>query len=191
MQDGDAVIVSMFTESDETTRKWWPAEFRLVYRATFGLSLSLELVLANTGTTLLTFEEALHTYHRVGRVEKVRLRGLDTVRYLDKTDSNREKVQNGDIVVASETDRVYMGTRNEVEIEDPLLHRRTNVTKENSLTTVVWNPWLQKARALSDFGDDEWAQMICIETSNVSSFAVDLGPGQQHMMRAIVRVVDL
>lgn len=189
-QDGDAVRVSMFTGSDETTRRWWPAEFRLVYRATFGLCLSLELVLTNTGTTLLTFEEALHTYHRVGRVEKVRLRGLDTVRYLDKTDSNREQTQHGDIVVASETDRVYMGTRHEIELEDPLLHRRTHVTKENSLTTVVWNPWVQKARALSDFGDDEWTQMICIETSNVSNFAVDLGPSQQHMMRAIVRVVD-
>jgi len=191
VQDGDAVIVSMFTESDETTRKWWPAEFRLVYRATFGLSLSLELVLTNTGTTPLTFEEALHTYHRVGRVEKVRLQGLDTVRYLDKTDSNREKTQRGDIVVASETDRVYMGTRHEIELEDPSLHRRTQVTKENSLTTVVWNPWVQKARTLSDFGDDEWTQMICIETSNVSNFAVDLGPGQQHKMRATVRVADL
>jgi glucose-6-phosphate 1-epimerase len=190
MQAGDAVAVSMFTESDETTRSWWPAEFRLVHRVTFGLDLSLELVLTNTGTTRLSFEEALHTYHRVGHIEKVRLRGLDTVRYLDKTDSNREKAQRGDIVIASETDRIYVGTRGELELEDPVLHRRTHLTKENSLTTVVWNPWVQKARALSDFRDDEWSQMICIETSNVSNFAVDLGPGQQHKMRAIVRVVD-
>jgi glucose-6-phosphate 1-epimerase len=180
----------MFTGSDDTTGRWWPAEFRLVYRATFGLCPSLELVLTNTGTAWLTFEEALHTYHRVGHVEKLRLRGLDTVRYLDKTDSNREKTQHGDIVVASETDRVYKGTRHEIELEDPLLHRRTHVTKENSLATVVWNPWVQNARDLSDFGGDEWTQMICIETSNVSNFAVDLGPGQQHLMRAIVRVVD-
>jgi len=191
VQDGDAVAVSMFTESDETTRGWWPGEFRLVNRVKFGLDLSLELVLTNTGTTRLSFEEALHTYHRVGRVEEARLRGLDKVRYLDKTDSNREKAQHGDIVIASETDRVYMGTRNELELQDPTLHRRTHVTKENSLTTVVWNPWVEKARALSDFGDDEWTQMICIESSNVSSFAVDLAPGEQHRMRAIVRVVDL
>jgi glucose-6-phosphate 1-epimerase len=35
-QAGDAVTVSMFTESSESTSKWWPAEFRLVHRATFG-----------------------------------------------------------------------------------------------------------------------------------------------------------
>jgi glucose-6-phosphate 1-epimerase len=40
---------------------------------------------------------------------------------------------------------------------------------------------------LSDFADDEWKQMICIETSNVSDFAVTLAPGQQHKMKALVR----
>src|SRR5439155_19188080 len=63
-QVGNAVTVSMFTESDEGTKRWWPAEFRLVHRATFGSELSLELVVTNTGGTSLRFEEALHAYHR-------------------------------------------------------------------------------------------------------------------------------
>ena len=187
---GGAVTVSMFTESDEGTKRWWPAEFRLVHRATFGRELSLELVVTNTGRTSLRFEEALHTYHRVGNVEKVRVRGLDTVHYFDKTDSNRKKMQQGEIVIASETDRVYLNTMDEIELEDPVLNRRTRVAKENSRTTVVWNPWVQKAHSLSDFADDEWMQMICLEASNVSDFAVDLAPGQQHAMEEIVRVAD-
>jgi glucose-6-phosphate 1-epimerase len=188
--DGGAVTVSMFTESNASTKRWWPADFRLVHRARFGPELSLELVLTNTGTTPLRFEEALHTYHRVGDIQKARVQGLDTVRYLDKTDSNQEKTQHGEIVIAAETDRVYLNTQHAVELEDPTLHRRTRVTKQNSLTTVVWNPWVQKAKALSDLGDDEWTQMICIESSNVSDFAVDLAPGQHHTMKAIVRVAD-
>ena len=188
---GGAVTVSMFTESNEDTKTWWPADFRLVHRATFGRELSLELVVTNTGRTSLRFEEALHAYHRVGNVEKVRVRGLDTIHYLDKTDSNRKKMQQGEIVIVSETDRVYLDTRDAIELEDPLLHRRTRITKENSGTTVVWNPWVQKAHSLSDFADDEWMQMICIETTNVSDFAVNLSPGQQHTMKALVSVVDL
>ena len=189
-QVGGAVTVSMFTESDEGTKRWWPAEFRLVHRATFGSELSLELVVTNTGGTSLRFEEALHAYHRVGNIEKTRVRGLDTVHYFDKTDSNRKKMQHGEIVIVSETDRVYLDTRDPIELEDPVLRRRTRVTKENSRTTVVWNPWVQKAHSLSDFADDEWMQMICIESSNVSDFAVDLAPGQQHKMKALVRVVN-
>src|SRR5437870_4715716 len=134
-QVGGAVTVSMFTESDEATKRWWPAEFRLVHRATFGRELSLELEVTNTGRTSLRFEEALHAYYRVGKIEETRVRGLDTVHYFDKTDSNRKKMQHGEIVIVSETDRVYLNTRDAIELEDPVLRRRTRVTKENSRTT--------------------------------------------------------
>jgi glucose-6-phosphate 1-epimerase len=187
-QAGGAVTVSMFTESDENTKKWWPADFRLLHRATFGRELSLELVVTNTGRTPLRFEEALHTYHQVGSIETVRVRGLDMITYLDKTDSDREKVQQGEIAITAETDRVYLNTADAIELDDPALHRRARVTKENSRTTTVWNPWVGKAHALSDLGDDEWKQFICIETCNAGDFAVDLAPGEQHAMKANISV---
>jgi glucose-6-phosphate 1-epimerase len=187
---GDAVTVSMFTQSDEATKHWWPADFHLLHRATFSSELRLELVVTNTGRAPMHFEEALHAYHRVGSIESARVRGLDSVPYLDKTASNRKEVQHGEIVIASETDRVYLNTTDAIELDDPVLHRLTRVTKDNSRTTVVWNPWMQKARSLSDFADDEWKEMICIETSNVSNFAVSLAPGEQHTMQAVVRVTD-
>ena len=190
-QVGRAVTVRMFTESDESTKKWWPADFRLVYRATFGPELGLELLVMNTGRTTLRFEEALHAYHRVGNIQETRLRGLEAVQYFDKTDSNRKKMQHDEIAITSETDRVYLNTTGPIELNDPVIHRATHVMKENSRTTVVWNPWVQKARALSDLGDDEWTQMICIESSNVSDFAVHLAPGQQHIMKVLVRVANL
>jgi glucose-6-phosphate 1-epimerase len=189
-KDGDAVTVSMFTESNNDTKQWWPGRFRLVHRATFGPALTLELVVTNTGTTLLRFEEALHAYHRVADIQKARVQGLDAVHYLDKADSNRKKLQGGELSIVSETDRVYLNTSGPVELVDPILHRRTSITKENSRTTVVWNPWAQKAHSLSDLGDDEWRQMVCIETSNVADFAVELAPGDQHTMKAVVRVDD-
>jgi glucose-6-phosphate 1-epimerase len=188
---GGVVTVSMFTESDESTRRWWPADFRLIHRVTFGSTLILELVLANTGTASLRCEEALHTYLGVGHIEKMSLQGLDKIRYLDKTDSNREKTQHGPIVIASETDRIYLNTQSTVEVEDHFLERRIRVAKENSRTTVVWNPWVQKAHAMSDFGDAEWPQMVCVETCNVAEFAVDLAPGEQHEMKAILSLAAL
>jgi glucose-6-phosphate 1-epimerase len=187
-QAGDGVTVSMFTESDDDTKRWWPADFRLSYRVTFASELRLELVVTNTGKTSLRFEEALHAYHRVGNILDTRVSGLDTVQYIDKTDSNRKKIQHGEIAIVSETDRIYLNTIDAIKLEDPVLRRRTHVAKENSRTTVVWNPGAQKARSLSDFADDEWIQMICIETSNVADFALDLAPGQQHEMKAVVSV---
>src|SRR5262249_15433794 len=188
---GNAVTVSMFTESDESTRRWWPAEFRVVYRATFGRELDLELVVSNTGRTSLRFEEALHAYHRVGDVNQARLRGLDGIQYLDKTDAYRRKTQQAEIAITSETDRVYLDTTDPIDLTDPVLHRATRVVKENSRTTVIWNPWMDKTRQLSDLRENDWTQMVCIETSNVADFAVDLAPGQHHAMKARVSVADL
>jgi glucose-6-phosphate 1-epimerase len=187
----EGTIVSMFTESDQGTKRWWPAQFRLAFRVTFGHDLKLELVVTNTGNQPLRFEEALHAYHRVGNIQNARVRGLQGLTYIDKTDSNKRKSQDGDIAVISETDRVYLDTTSAIELDDPALRRRANVAKENSRTTVIWNPWVEKAHAMADFGDDEWTQMICIESSNVGDFAVDLPPGGQHAMKAIVRVTDL
>jgi glucose-6-phosphate 1-epimerase len=189
--NGDVVTIAMSTQSDADTKKWWPADFHLVLRATFGFELELELALTNTGPTELRFEEALHSYFRVGQIEKIRLQGLDNVTYLDKTDLNREKTQHGAVTFVSETDRVYLNTPHAIDVEDDSLNRRLNIVKANSLTTVLWNPWVQKARSMSDFGNDEWMHMACVETSNVADFAVKLAPGQEHTMRAIVRSSDL
>lgn len=184
------IVVSMSTESNEATKKWWPAEFRLVLRAAFGKELGVELEVTNTGKTSLRFEEALHSYFRVGNVEVIRARIPDALRYIDKTHAYQTKTQLGDIEIAAETDRVYVDTRDEIELEDPLSERRLRVAKENSRTTVVWNPWKEKAHSLPDFADDEWVRMICIEASNVSDFAVELAPGQRHTLKTLVRVVD-
>jgi glucose-6-phosphate 1-epimerase len=184
----EGVVVIMSTGSDESTKQWWPADFRLIHRVTFGAELSLELELHNRGTTPLRFEEALHSYYRVGDVRMARLVGLDGARFVDKTDSYQEKNQLGDVVVTGETDRVYLNTDTSVALEDPVLRRRLQVTKENSLTTVMWNPWADKANKMSDLGYNEWTQMVCIETSNVLGFGVDVAPGQRHCMKATVSV---
>jgi glucose-6-phosphate 1-epimerase len=185
---GDAVAVSMFTISDSDTKKLWPADFRLVQRATFGGELVMELEMANTGASPLRFEAALHTYFRVADIGKVRIRGLDGIRYLDKTDGNREKTQKGEVTIAAETDSVYLDTPHAVELQDAGSRRSIEVSKENSLATVVWNPWIVKAKSMSDLGDNEWRQMVCIETCNVGKHAVDLAPGQKHTMKAVIRV---
>jgi len=186
VQRGEAVTVSMSTASDEGTRKLWPADFRLVHRATFGAELAMELEMTNTGAAALRFEEALHTYFRVGDITKARVRGLDGIHYLDKTDGNREKTQQGDVVIAKETDNVYLDTAHATAIEDPALRRRIRVNKENSLATVVWNPWIEKTKAMADMGDDEWKQFVCVETCNVGKHGVTLAPGMSHRMTAII-----
>ena len=191
VEDESGVCVSMFTESDEQTRRWWPAEFRLVYRVVFGPELILELACRNSGKTVLRFEEALHTYNRVADVANVRLQGLDTVHFLDNTDSNAEKVQHGDVKISSATDNAFLATRNDVDLIDPQMRRHIRLQKADSLTTVVWNPWGEGATRLVDLGDHEWTRFLCVEASNILAASVDLAPGETHKMTAVLSVAAL
>ena len=188
--EGDGcVAVTCSTGSDDATRRWWPHEFRLVHRVTIGSSLHLELTVTNLGSAPFVFEEALHTYFRVGAAERARVRGLDQVTYLDNTDGNREKVQSGDVALTAPTDNAYLNTRSALELIDPTLHRILRTNKQNSETTVVWNPWQQGAATLADLGADEWRLMTCVEASNILRSAVSLAPGEQHAMGATLSTV--
>jgi len=188
--DVDSVVVTLSTESDEESRRWWPHEFRLLHRVTVGAELKMELVVSNTGPTAFRFEEALHTYHRVGDAEKIHVKGLDGVAFLDNTDANREKKQNGDVVMTQPMDNAYLNTESALELVDPVLRRRIQIAKENSVTTVVWNPWESGAKALADLEDDEWRQFACVEASNILSGAVELAPGRQHTISARISLVS-
>jgi glucose-6-phosphate 1-epimerase len=189
--DSDGVTISMSTENDLDARRWWPADFRLLQRVTFGRELKLEFTVTNTSAAPFRFEEALHTYYKVGDVRKVRIRGLDGVRYLDNTDSNREKTQKGDVVISSPTDSAYVNSQNALELLDPGLNRSIRIAKQNSRTTVIWNPWAEGARALSDLGEDEWQQMVCAEASNILENTVELAPAEDHTMTVTMTVNPL
>ena len=188
IENENGTAVTMSTQSDEDTRKWWPGEFRLVHRVTFGSELRLELVCTNIGTTPFRFEEALHTYNRIANIQSVRLHGLDRVSYLDNTEANKEKTQGGDVLIASPTDSAYCNTQNEVDLLDATKKRRIRLRKEHSLSTVVWNPWSEGAARLQDLRDGEWRQFLCVEASNILDAAIPLAPGDEHRMAAVLTV---
>jgi glucose-6-phosphate 1-epimerase len=188
--EDNTVMVTFSTESDDSTRQGWPHDFVLEHRVTISSALRLELVVRNTGTAPFTFEEALHTYFRVRNAQSIRVRGLDGVSFLDNTDANREKLQSGEVALTAPTDNAYLNTAAAVDLIDPTLSRTLRTEKENSSTTIVWNPWQQGAASLSDLADDEWQQMTCVEASNILASAVTLAPGETHTLRATLTVAE-
>lgn len=190
IHEGNAVAVTLSTTNNEATSKWWPHDFRAEFRATFGAQLKLELTVTNTGAAPFTFEEALHTYYKVGQIRDIRIVGLDGAAFLDNTDSLREKRQQGDNVFTQRTDNAYLNTRSELELIDPSLRRRIHIGKQNSVNTVVWNPWEELARGMADLGDEEWQQMVCCEAANIWAAAVILQPDEQHTVTANIRVEE-
>lgn len=189
-QDGDASTLVLELAGSGTAAFPHPLLARLTVRS--GRELHLELTVTNTGDAPVTFEEALHTYLVVGDIRDVRVIGLDECQYVDKAPGAAAGLQHqiGDIVFAGETDRVYRST-DDIVLEDPRLRRRIIVRRSGSANAVVWNPWIDKAAAMPDFGDDEWQGMVCIEGANVLGDAIELQPGASHTMGYTLAVEHL
>jgi glucose-6-phosphate 1-epimerase len=168
-------------------RNWplWPHAFSARYRVTVGPTLGLAFEVHNTGSAPFSYEEALHTYFSVQYVREVTITGLEQTEYLDKVEGFARKRQGAEpIRFTGETDRIYLATDAAVTINDPGRHRRIVIGKTGSQTTVVWNPWVDKAKAMPDFGDLEWPEMVCVETCNVNAHTRSLDPGASHVMTA-------
>ncbi len=152
------------------------------YQVIVGESLGLQLAVTNRGETEATFENCLHTYFHVGDVQSASIHGLKDSRYFDKVlDATFTETAEA-IRIAAETDRVFLDTSADLTIEDPVLTRRIHIAKSGSLSTVVWNPWIAKSHAMTDFGDNDYPHMLCVESGNVSENRITLFPGETSRM---------
>ena len=170
----------------------WPHAIAATYHVTVGSSLGLALEVHNSGNDAFTFEEALHTYFAVRDVRDDRDQRSRRDRLSRQGRRHDERNQGPEpIRFTAETDRVYVNTQSACTIRDPGARRQIVVRKSRSNATVVWNPWVDKARAMPDFGDDEWPEMVCVETGNVNVHAVRLAPGASHTMTATLDVATV
>lgn len=186
--EGEANITLKFA-SQAQTRSYFPHDFELRHIITVGRNLRMTLQTRNVGGDQFTVTEALHTYLSVSDARQVSVSGLKGVKYLSKSEGGNVKPQADELIrFTGETDRVYMDTQASCVLHDPRLGRRIHVEKLGSSSTVVWNPWINKAAAMPDFGDDEWPGMVCIETANALHNAVTIAPQQTHNMTALLRV---
>jgi glucose-6-phosphate 1-epimerase len=183
----DAVCVTLAFKSNEETKKAWGFDFELLYRVVIGKTLSMSLTVKNTSTKAFNCENALHTYFRVGDIHFTTVSGLENTCYFSKTEGGKF-VQPGDnpVTFDKETDRIYFNTRAVCVIKDPILNRRILVEKEGSLATVVWNPWIEKSKAMPDFTDDAWPTMVCVEAVNALFNAWTVQPGESRTLTQIV-----
>ncbi len=175
---------------NEHSRALWPYRSECNLRIVAGDTLRLELTTQNRDERVFILGEALHTYFVVGDIENIRVSGLDQVEYYDKVDDKIER-QQGVIRFSGETDRVYMNTRSSCFIEDEQLGRCIIIDKSTSDSTVIWNPWRDRAAEMGDLGEDGWRRMLCVETANALDNRLILEPGQTHTVSVEYRVENI
>jgi glucose-6-phosphate 1-epimerase len=183
------VEIALTLGSSDATRQLFDGYFQLRLRAIIGPELEMDLETFNESNAPFTFEEALHTYLAVGDVQQVSVSGLEGTTFIDKTDGFKRKKQGDEALrIAKETDQVHLSAQAACMILDPVWNRRIVIEKSGSNSTVIWNPWAEKSKGMSDMAADGWKQMICVETANAADNSVTLAPGASHKLSAKIRI---
>ncbi|MEO6599780.1 MAG: D-hexose-6-phosphate mutarotase [Polyangiaceae bacterium] len=173
-------------ESDAGTETLFPFAFTARFRVAFGQSLGLEFEVVNQSSQAFTFEEALHSYFAVSDVKGASVRGLQGARYMDKVrDMAVFTEEPSELRITGETDRVYDSAATCL-ITDPGMKRTIRVEKSASDSTVVWNPWAERAAQMADLGANAWLGMLCVESANVGAAKITLPAGASHLLRVSV-----
>ncbi|GLB03103.1 hypothetical protein AtubIFM57258_007678 [Aspergillus tubingensis] len=160
----------------EEFQKAWPYKFGLVYSVTLTKgSLETSLQVQNQGEQNFDFQVLMHTYLSVEDITNVRVKNLQQKEYLDKTQGGAAITETSEAVeINKETDRVYKALDPKVPIvvstasdDQPLF----SITREALTDVVVWNPWIEKAKGMADFGPDEaYKNMLCVEAGSVAGW---------------------
>lgn len=174
----EQVSLSLLLTNTAATRAIWPHAFQL--RCLFILSDTIEIQLTstNTDTTPFSYTEALHTYLPASPIQKSYIQTINSPIYIDTLDNWSEKKQTGIIHIDEEVDRIYFNQQGY-----RLMSEGTCIlVQSNSADSVIWNPWVNKSKRLSQFSQDDYKHMVCIENANVLNNAITLQPQESHTL---------
>lgn len=161
----------------------WAEGVELHLRLHLGDALEIHLETLNYSQQMLHLSQALHSYFAISHVDQVCVQGLQRVRHIDTMRDWQIVSDQEPLHIQGETDRIYLDVPPEIVLEDQGWQRRIHLQCRQSRSAVVWNPWIEKAKRLSDFAEDAYQRMLCIETARVMDDCLKLAPGERDIMR--------
>ncbi len=155
-------------------------------------SLTTTLNIKNTGGESFDYQTLLHTYYRINGSKALNdtscnVVGLEGYAVDDKITNEKSVQDESPISIDREVDRIYTPTSKpnlDVVIctggdgsKVALKASATDGEKSIPVSAVVWNPFVEKSKRLSDFDDEEYHDMICVEPGILSGMEA-LPPGK-------------
>ncbi|VXD04266.1 putative glucose-6-phosphate 1-epimerase [Pseudomonas sp. 8Z] len=189
-EDGE-VTLHLAYDTRNSPLPGWQQDARLTFSVCVAQDLSMRLETLNRDRAPLAISQALHSYFAVSDVRQVSVEGMHGCRYLDTLQDWRELNQEGEPTFTAETDRIYLDTPARLSIVDPGWGRRIHLDARGSRSAVLWNPWIEKAKRLSQFPDDAWQNMLCIETANLLEDIVQLKADERHLLELRISSVPI
>lgn len=180
------VSIHLRLETEVSGPLFWRFPCVLNVKIHIGRTLNVDLSVSNLGDQSIAYSAALHSYFPVSSIEHIDVIGFDGLSYVDALDQWQPKTQVEPLIIRGEVDRIYQQTPKQFEIVDRQWRRRLIVRSEGSQSTVLWNPGVEKSKRLSTFANDEYQDMLCIETANTLTDCITVAPNETASLKLSV-----
>ncbi|KAL8150410.1 hypothetical protein V2J09_020218 [Rumex salicifolius] len=173
--------IDLVLKPENDDLKIWPHKFEFRLRVSLTEEGNLKMVprCRNPNGKPFSFAIAFRTYFSISDISEVRVEGLETLDYLDNLCEKERFTEQGDaLTFENEIDRVYLSSSDVIAVFDHGRKRTFQIRKQGLPDVAVWNPWEKKAKALTDLGDDEYKQMLCVDGAAVEK-PITLKPGEE------------
>lgn len=184
----------MVLESDDSTKKIFPFDFRLVYTVTLYSRLCLSLVTENTANPRTRadkwFEitQGFHPYFRVADSSKAKLIGLEGVKR-DLCRPDREGEYNeGPITFGYGFSRVYNAGRGDYELVDEIEKRKVTIRAKGHKKLILFNSGVPRGPN-DNMGKEDYKRYVCVEPAVIGrENAQRILPGKRTELQMTVSV---
>lgn len=160
---------------DEETHAVWPYKFVLELTIHCADTLQLDFKLTNLDTAKFDFTFAWHSYFNVD-LSSTEIYGLQGLSYIDQLTNTTNLQSEQFLMIEREVDRIYPQTHGEYVIQSKAVEPIKITT--NTESVVVWNPWIEKSKKLSDVIDEDWKNFVCVENGQVATAVQTLDVNQ-------------
>jgi glucose-6-phosphate 1-epimerase len=172
------IMISLKLPMKHVDTRYWPYQSSLKVEFVLSNQLQVRLTTTNLGYTPFSYTQALHTYLPTSDIKSTHVDGLQGAQYVEF--NKGPFTQNEVVNFTRETDMVYTQAALSQTISTP--DGVINVSRENSTSCVLWNPWIEKSKRLSNFADGDYQQMLCLEAANIFDDIVTLEAKQSHTL---------
>ncbi|BAJ02611.1 D-hexose-6-phosphate mutarotase [Shewanella violacea] len=174
-----AVELKLTLKISEADKLYWPHDTRVEMLFTLTDTLTVSLKNTNLASYPVSLTQALHTYFPITDIHQLKATGFKGSKYIEFGEGPF-KQNDDEVLFDKETDRVYTQLADVQELHTP--DGIIEVSRENSHSAVLWNPWIDKSQRLSRFNSDDYQTMVCLEAANVQEDKLTLAPDETHVL---------
>lgn len=175
----NVTYVSLRLPITKKNKQFWPHNTAVNIQFELSDTLTIHLINTNLGHEKVRITQALHTYFPIENIHQLEASGFSHANYIEFNEGPYQQLT--DVVkFTKETDRVYTQLSTTQYLKTP--QGIIQVSRENSQSAVLWNPWIEKSKHLSCFDHNDYLSMVCLEAANVLNDKVELNKGETHKL---------